>query len=482
MFYDVVVVGSGIAGLYTCINLDEKFKVLLLSKDKLDLNNTSLAQGGIASVLDENDRFKYHFEDTLIAGNYKNNKKHLEIMVKEGPKDIEKLLNIGVDFDKDNEGNLLKTLEGAHSKRRIVHHKDKTGREIIDKLIKNIKNKKNIEILENAFLANIKKDELFKLTILKDNKNYIYRCNYLVLATGGIGKIYKYTTNSSISTGDGIAMAHILGANIKGLNLIQFHPTALNIGNNERFLISEAVRGEGAFLLNNKFERFMSKYDKREELSPRDVVSKSIIKEINETKSENIYLDISYKDDGFIKNRFPNIYENCLKYGIDITKEKIPVYPSHHYLMGGIDVDKNSQSSIDKLYAVGECSHTGVHGNNRLASNSLLEGLVFSRRAAEDINKKDKIELKINCETKYRNIDGNIELDNNYKKDIQNIMQSSYFVNLNKNKAKEGIKKINYIIKELKNNNYIKNVNYYETRNMAIISKLILEESLKNDK
>ncbi|SHH30184.1 L-aspartate oxidase [Tepidibacter thalassicus] len=482
MLYDVIVVGSGIAGLYTCLNLDEKFKVLLLSKRELDLNNTSLAQGGVAVVLDKNDKFEYHIEDTLVAGNYKNNLDNLEIMVEEGPKDIEKLLNLGVEFDKDIEGNLLKTLEGAHSKRRIVHYKDKTGSEIINKLIKNVKNKINIEILENAFLANIKKDKLFKLNVLKDNKNYVYYTNYLVLATGGIGKIYKYTTNSAIATGDGIAMAHILGANIKGLDLIQFHPTALNVENNERFLISEAVRGEGAFLLNNKFERFMNKYDKRGELAPRDVVSKAIIEEINKTKSEKIYLDISYKDDEFIKNRFPNIYRNCLKYKIDITKDKIPVYPSQHYLMGGIDVDKNAQSSVDNLYAVGECSHTGVHGNNRLASNSLLEGLVFSRRAAQNINKKGKVNLKIDSKLKCEHIIGNIKLDCKYKNEIQNIMQKSYFVNLNKNEAEEGIKKIKQILKQLENNNYIKDVHYYETRNMAIISKLVLEESLKNGK
>lgn len=484
MFYDAIIVGSGIGGLYTCINLDEKFNVLLISKDKLELNNSSLAQGGIAVVLGEDDSFNSHIEDTLIAGNYKNNLENVEIMIKEGPSDIINLINLGINFDKDDNGDLLRTLEGAHGKRRIVHHKDKTGREIIRELINNIKNKKNIDILEHGFLSYIKKYEGgFKIDIIENDEiNKIFCCTYLVIATGGIGKLYKYTTNSSISTGDGIAMAYSLGARISSMNLIQFHPTVLNIGKNERFLISEAVRGEGAYLINDNHERFMNKYDKRCELAPRDIVSKSIINEVKETNSYKIYLDISYKNPDFIKNRFPSIYENCLKYGLDITKDKIPVFPAQHYIMGGIDVNKNSESTINNLYSVGECSHTGVHGNNRLASNSLLEGLVFARRAAVDINKKGKINFEYKNKSEYTILSKGVELDSRYKQEIQNIMQESYFIKLNRYEAQKGLSKINFILNDIENKHYIRNKNFFETRNMAIISKLILGESIENDK
>lgn len=476
MFYDAIIVGSGIGGLYTCINLNEKFKVLLVSKDKLDINNSSLAQGGIAGVLDKDDSFKEHIEDTLVAGNHKNDLDNLDIMVKEGPFDIINLINLGVNFDRDDDGILSKTLEGGHRKRRIVHHKDKTGKEIVNILIKNVKNKKNIDILENGFVSDIKKHEnFFEIDIMKnDEVNDLFYCNYLILATGGIGKIYKYTTNSAIATGDGIAMAYSIGAQIKGLNLIQFHPTALNIDKNERFLISEAVRGEGAYLLNSKGQRFMNKYDERCELAPRDIVARAIIQESEETYSQNIYLDISHKNPDFIKNRFPSIYENCLSYGIDITKDKIPVFPSQHYLMGGINVNKNSESTINNLYAVGECSHTGVHGSNRLASNSLLEGLVFARRAALDINKKGKITFKYNEESNNKNVTRNLKLDNKYKIEIQEIMQNSYFIKLDKKNIRRGLSKLDNILNKLENNNYMKNRDFYEIKNMAVISKLIL--------
>ncbi len=481
MIYDVIVIGSGIGGLYTCVHLDKKFKVLLLSKDKLDLNNTSLAQGGIAGVLDEKDSFKDHIADTLIAGNYKNNLKSVETMVKEGPGDIENLIKLGIEFDQDDAGCLLKTLEGGHSKRRIIHHKDKTGCEVVQKLIHYVKKQKNIDILKKAFVAEVvKKEDYFKIHIIDKNKRRFLYAKYVIFATGGVGKIYKYTTNSSIATGDGIAMAHRMGAKIEGMDCIQFHPTALNVEEKERFLISEAVRGEGGYLLNNKGERFMKKYDKRKELAPRDVVSKCIMKEVERSNSSNIYLDISYKNPVFLKNRFPNIYENCLSHGINITIDKIPVFPSQHYLMGGISVNINSESSIQNLYAVGECSNTGVHGNNRLASNSLLEGLVFSRRAAMDINKKGKGDL--DCTVKEEEyIIGDMKIKPSYKAKIQDIMQNSYFVKLNRDKAIEGLNKIKNIVEEIEGKKYKRDKDYYETINVGIIGKLILEESIKND-
>ena len=293
--------------------------------------------------------------------------------------------------------------------------------------------------MDKTLVADINKEkDLFELNIIKDEEFKTIYCTSLVLATGGIGKVYKYTTNSKIATGDGIALAHKLGANIKNISKIQFHPTALNLGSNERFLVSEAVRGEGGILLNKNGHRFMFDYDHRGELAPRNVVAKGIYNESIKYNSEDIYIDISHKDREFIKNRFPNIHKNCLKHGLDITKDRIPVFPCEHYLMGGIDVNENSESSVENLYAVGECSHTGIHGNNRLASNSLLEGLVFARRAAQNINyeiKNNKSEI-YNKENKVYN-KGTISIDNNLRSKIQNIIQDSYFIVLDKEKSKK---------------------------------------------
>jgi L-aspartate oxidase len=483
MTYDVVVIGSGISGLYTSINLSEDLNVLVISKDELNMNNSYLAQGGIAAVLDKEDNYEIHIKDTLIAGEYTNNTKHLDILIKEGPIDVMRLVDIGVDFDRDENGNLAKTLEGGHSKKRIVHHKDKTGKEVINKLLNYITTKENISTMDKTLVADINKEkDLFELNIIKDEKFKTIYCTSLVLATGGIGKVYKYTTNSKIATGDGIALAHKLGANIKNISKIQFHPTALNLGSNERFLVSEAVRGEGGILLNKNGHRFMFDYDNRGELAPRNVVAKGIYNESIKYNSEDIYIDISHKDKEFIKNRFPNIHKNCLKHGLDITKDRIPVYPCEHYLMGGIDVNENSESSVDNLYAVGECSHTGIHGNNRLASNSLLEGLVFARRAAQKINYeiKNNISEVYNKKNKVYN-KGTISIDNNLRSKIQNIIQESYFIVLDKEKSEKGLIEIDSIVTDLKTNDYIKDVNYYEIRNMAIVSKLILGEVLDCD-
>jgi L-aspartate oxidase len=282
---------------------------------------------------------------------------------------------------------MCRTLEAGHSRHRIVHHKDSTGKAIVDGLLDVVKTLPNITICDNALVYSIKKVlNGFYISILKNEKSYYYGCNYCLLATGGIGRVYKYTTNSAISTGDGIAFAYMLGAKISHLSRVQFHPTAFAaVNGRERFLISEAVRGEGAILLNCNGERFAFDYDSRGELAPRDVVSNAIMLESKKTNSEKFYLDITHKPADFIKQRFPMIYARCLEEGVDITKDRIPVFPCQHYLMGGINVDLDAKTSVDGLYAAGECAHTGVHGANRLASNSLLEALVFGRAAAQDI-------------------------------------------------------------------------------------------------
>ena len=477
--YDAIIVGAGVSGLYCALNLDKNLKVLLICKRKLMLCNSALAQGGVASVLDKkNDSFDLHINDTYIAGGFKNNTEHTEILVQEGPNDVLKTIDFGVEYDKNEDGSLNLTLEGGHSRRRIAHHKDSTGFELTSKLQQAVLSLENVDVLENAMLSSIKKVSggFFADVMQSDEHNY-YTAPFVVFATGGIGRVYEYTTNSAIATGDGIAFAYSLGAEIRNLSLIQFHPTAFaDHKTRECFLISEAVRGEGAYLYNCNGERFMERYDPRLELAPRDVVSGAIIQESIRTGSQEFYLDISRKDKDFLINRFPMIYQNLLKAGFDLTKEKIPIFPCHHYLMGGIDVDSNSQSSLKGLYAVGECSHTGVHGNNRLASNSLLEALVFSRRAANDINEKFKEGVS---PVKAQNIFisyGTEPIKTGVRTCVRKIMQDSYFVLPNKKYAKEGFLEVKEILDYLSDENIEMTADLIEARSLATVAYLILKE------
>ena len=353
--YDVIIVGSGVSGLYAALNLNLNLKILLLSKKELTLCNSALAQGGVAAVMDKNDDdFELHIKDTLIAGGYKNDVDNLRILVEQGPTDVKNLLKYGVEFDRNDDGSINLTLEGGHSRRRISHHKDSTGYEIVTKLIDGVKKLQNVTILDNSHLVAIEKDgDDFYVNIFRNGDYSYYTTKAVILATGGIGRIYDFTTNSAIATGDGIQFAYNLGADIKHLSYIQFHPTAFaDRKNRECFLVSEAVRGEGAYLLNCHKERFMQKYEpERKELAPRDVVSKCIMQEQKATGSDEFFLDISYKDSDFIKNRFPMIYSRVLEKGYDMTKEPIPIYPCQHYLMGGIGVNGHGATSIPGLYS-----------------------------------------------------------------------------------------------------------------------------------
>ncbi len=477
--YDVIIAGSGTAGLYAAINLPSELKILVLSKRDLLLCNSALAQGGIAGVYNSpNDNIQLHQNDTMIAGGFKNNTENVHILVSEAAQDIESLINMGVDFDKTPDGNLHRTLEGGHCRHRIFHHKDATGFEIVSRLLEKVKTLPNIDIMENIYLCGMKKTSTgFSIDTLKEDKRQSFNCHFMVLATGGIGRVYEYTTNSAIATGDGITFAYEMGADIKNLSLVQFHPTAFNNKHTrECFLISEAVRGEGAYLLNKNGERFMHNYDDRLELAPRDVVSHAIILESRKLNSNDFYLDISRKDPEFLKNRFPMIYKNLMKQGYDLTKDKIPVFPCQHYLMGGINVDNFARTKIDNLYAAGECSHTGVHGNNRLASNSLLEALVFSRRAAADIAKK-----AVNLTNEFENYEFEVHNDappipHGFRTEIRRIMQQSYFVIPDKKAAVEGFEKIKEIKSDLTSGNYLINPDYIEAKSLATIAYLILKE------
>lgn len=473
--YDVLVVGSGIAGLYAALNLESGLRVLVVSKRELELSNTALAQGGIAAVLGSDDESELHFRDTLVAGANQNNPESVRILVREGPENIQNLIRLGVDFDRNETGELNLTLEGGHSRRRIAHHKDTTGYEVAVKLIEQAKTRSNIELLENAALLRLEHDDRGFYAAVEHEGGLRSVCaTHCILATGGIGRVYKYTTNSKIATGDGIVFAGSLGAKIKNLSLIQFHPTAFAAGpTRERFLISESVRGEGAVLLNCRGERFMPGYDSRAELAPRDVVSRCILEESVRTGSENFYLDITAEDPRFVKNRFPAIYAKCLEEGVDITKNRIPVFPCQHYLMGGIDVDTFARSTVDGLYAVGECSHTGVHGNNRLASNSLLEALVFSRRAAQDISAKETGPKPRPASFRLRL---GKERPSGLRSEIRSMVQESFFVNVNISAAQKNLSRIREISRELSAGGYAESVDLLETESLARIGEIILTE------
>ncbi len=481
--YDVVIAGTGVAGLYASLHFEPHVKVLLLAKRDLTLSNSSLAQGGVAAVIDKtNDDYKLHIADTLIAGGYKNNLEALEVLVTEGPEDVSKIIEMGVDFDEDKSGNLQLAIEGGHSRRRVLHHKDSTGHEIVNKLLAKVLERPNIEIMTFSQLCSMSyADNGVYCTILQEGEQHIIATRYVILASGGIGRVYKNTTNSAIATGDGIAIAYELGARIKNLHLIQFHPTAFAAkGERERFLISEAVRGEGALLLNCHGERFMLRYDERGELAPRDKVSYSIMQEAKRTNSDKFYLDIRAKDPEYIKNRFPMIYERCLAEGVDITKDLIPIFPCQHYLMGGIDTDLHARTTLPRIYAAGECAHTGVHGLNRLASNSLLEALVFSRRAAEDISnhlEEEKGDIsgtppKPNTSTK--------PIPTGIRTKIREIMQKSYFIIPDIEEAKRGLPVIEDFLNMLKNGDYALTSDYVEAKSLATVAYIILKEITKS--
>ncbi len=410
---DVLIVGSGVAGLYASLNLRDDLEIIMVSKKSVNLCNSSLAQGGIAVARGKED-FQSFIEDTLKAGKYENNIDSVRVLVEESMDNINKLMDLGANFEKDENG-VLFTKEGAHEINRIVYHKDITGKHVEDILLENVKRRKNIKIIEECEMVDIyhRDNRCIGALFNKEGENLSIYAKLVILATGGIGGLFKKSTNERIITGDSIGIAIRNNIEIKDLSYIQIHPTAFFSKKSEekRFLISESVRGEGGKLLNCNGERFV------DELLPRDIVSKKIYEEMKKTNSNNVFLDVSFMEKSFLQKRFPNIYNKCLEEGIDISKEPIPVAPAQHYFMGGIKVDLNGKTSMENLYAFGETSCTGVHGANRLASNSLLEALVFSRRGALEINSYiDDLELIIEereCEDldKYRLLNRKILID-----------------------------------------------------------------------
>ena len=383
---DFLVLGGGIAGARAAIELARVGKVLALTKGELYESSTEYAQGGIAAALGEDDEVGLHLHDTLRAGDGLCREKAVQILVSEGPQQIEQLIAWGMRFDR--EGNKLAfTREGAHSRSRVLHaHGDSTGSEILRALMAKAKSRRAIRFLPNAFAVDLLMDgkRVCGATFLEEKTSTLktVHAQAVLLATGGLGQVYRETTNPEVATGDGVAMAYRAGALSSDLEFVQFHPTALYVKEAPRFLLSEALRGEGAYLRNVLLERFMPRYHEAAELAPRDIVSRAIIMEMQKTQSECVYLDMTELEPTHVKKRFPRIYSTCLHYNIDVTADLVPIRPAAHYAMGGVATDLHGATSLRGLYAAGEVASTGVHGANRLASNSLLEGLVFGARAA----------------------------------------------------------------------------------------------------
>jgi L-aspartate oxidase len=385
---DFLVIGAGVAGLRAAIELAAAGRVVVLAKREVADSATHLAQGGIAAALSDEDEISLHLQDTLNAGDGLCNVEAAKVLVEEGPERIEELIQWGTEFDRQGT-KLAFTREGAHSRNRILHaHGDSTGREILRALYAKAKTLKNISVLEFEFSTDldVSNGRLSGIHLLSQQGDHEYvAASAVLLATGGLGQLYRNTTNPAVATGDGVAMAFRAGAEVSDMEFVQFHPTALYLKKAPRFLLSEALRGEGAYLRNLEMHRFMTKYHPMGELAPRDVVARAIVHEleVSQAKDPMVYLDLTHLHAEHVKKRFPRIYATCLEYNIDITTDLIPIRPAAHYAMGGVRTDLNGRTSVLGLYAAGEAAATGVHGANRLASNSLLEGLVFGARAGK---------------------------------------------------------------------------------------------------
>lgn len=483
---DVAIIGSGIAGLYAAYHLDRKLNCSLFTKQELDDSSSTLAQGGIAAVTEKADRIEYHSSDTITAGAGLSDKNAVRVIVEEGPGDIEELIKLGVNFDMDKKGHLMTAQEGGHGMRRILRcGGDATGAEIVEKLKIAVSKLENVELCKDAFVADImtKDNEVCALIVHKDNKWVVYKTCNVIIAAGGIGQIYRYTTNPTVATGDGIAMAKRAGAKLNHMEFVQFHPTGFYTKENRNrrcFLISEALRGEGGKLFNDADERFMIGRHELAELAPRDIVSREIYREIKSQKSPFIKLDITHHSKKFLKKRFPTIYKACLDKGINISEQCIPVGPVQHYIMGGIKTDLDGLSNIIGLFAIGEAANTGVHGANRLASNSTLECVVFGRRCANYINinfKNNDFKL---CYPKIKKTKSNLDIEHEII-ELKGIMVKYCGILRNEYYLKLGIKHINKLLEKLDNTtqNTRRSIELY---NMVMVAHSILTGAFERNK
>lgn len=488
-----LIIGSGVAGLTFAIKIADRFpnrKVFIVTKASEDESNTKYAQGGIAVVIDKlKDSFRQHIEDTLICGDGLCDGEVVEMVVTEGPKRVKELIEWGAQFDKNSTGHYDLGMEGGHSHKRVVHHKDQTGYEIERAILSQVHQKENITVLDHHFALDLitKDNACLGAYVLnqKTNKIITFQSDCTLLATGGIGHLYGHTTNTRIATGDGIAMAFRAKAEIRDMEFIQFHPTALYDGTSgSQFLISEAVRGFGAYLRTKKGYRFMMDYDPRGDLASRDIVSQSIDIELRKSGDHCIYLDCTHLDlDEFIKH-FPMIYSRCKESGIDIKSDWIPVVPAQHYLCGGIVVDTHGRTSVDNLFACGECSRTGLHGANRLASNSLLEALVYSDKIynylADVSPKANQSEILMSDWQMLKNPAFNSNYIAQLKTELQLLMRHSAGIVRNDNDLKQAMKKLSGWKSELEFQfkRYQINSELCELYNMIAIANLIIQHSI----
>lgn len=487
---EILIIGSGIAGLFCALKLAEKnHKIILVTKEKITETATHYAQGGIAGVAGGEDSFEAHINDTLKSGDGLCHADVVETIIREAPAQIRELVDLGVGFTKDH-GNFHLTREGGHSYSRIYHHKDVTGREIQRALTEKVKKHPHIQILEDHMAIDliVSHNQCVGCYVLDIHGEKVKTiCSYAtILATGGAGKVYLYTSNPDIATGDGIAIAARRGALIKNMEFFQFHPTCLFHNKAKSFLISEAVRGEGGILKLADGSTFMGKYHPQKSLAPRDIVARAIDFEMKKRGDECVYLDISFKPKNFIKKRFPTIYEKLLNFNIDMTQEPIPVVPAAHYCCGGIHTNLNAQTSIVGLYAIGETAHTGLHGANRLASNSLMEAVVMAHRAFQNVD----VELQ---ELKTSNIDSVADWDEGKATDsdemvlvshmwdeIRRFMWNYVGIVRSDKRLQRALHRINLIQEEINQYywNFRVNKDLLELRNIAVVSKLIIESAL----
>jgi len=497
LYTDVLVIGSGIGGLYFAINMAEHAKVTIITKKESSTSNTNWAQGGIAATIDSGDSAELHIADTLNAGAGLCNRDMVAIMVNEGPEHIRRLIELGVRFTTSDHDHLHLGKEGGHSRSRIVHAHDFTGREVESALLDRVNAHPNITLLEHHFAIELLTEHHLGI---KTNDITCYGAYVLdsmqrrpkkimarvtLVASGGLGHVYKHTTNPDIATGDGIAMAYRAGAEIANMEFIQFHPTSLYHPKAKSFLISEAVRGFGGILKLKNGQEFMHKYDKRQNLAPRDIVARAIDSEIKKSGEECVFLDVTHIDAAKTREHFPTICETCLQYGIDITREMIPVVPAAHYSCGGIRTDEMGRTTLNRLYACGESSCTGVHGANRLASNSLLEALVFAWRSYEDICRQIPL---VENDTRFPDWDdsGTVSpeewiLVSHNKREAQEVMNDYVGIVRSDLRLQRAKRRIDFLKEETEA--YYKKTKIttqvLELRNMIKVASLIIESAIK---
>ncbi|MGD8564823.1 MAG: L-aspartate oxidase [Candidatus Bathyarchaeota archaeon] len=485
---DVLIIGSGIAGLSLALKIADFAQVVIITKKEKAESNTNYAQSGIAAVLSSSDSFEKHVEDTLNCGDGLSKKAVAEKIVREAPARIKELTELGVRFSQTSKGDFDLGMEGGHSRRRVAHVKDLTGKEIEYVLLNAVAKTRSIKLYENHIAINlVVKDNRCLGCYALDTVNSEVRnfnSKLTVLATGGIGRIYLHTTNPEIATGDGIAMAYRGGATIMNMEFTQFHPTYLFHPKEESFLISEALRGEEAVLQDNSGRQFMMNYHPMKELAPRDVVARAIDQELKKSGEDHVFLDISFKDSRFVRSRFPGIYEKCLSFGIDITKNPIPVVPAAHYCCGGVHTNIAGETDVENLFAIGETACTGFHGANRLASNSLLEAVVCSHYAAKRCNEILRDESPLQHFVPWEsgnavNVDEAVVITQN-RDEIRRLMWN-YVGIVRSNKRLTRAKKRITLLREEINQYYwdfIITEELIELRNMVLVAELIIDSAI----